>query len=123
MQPPTSMGNGRPVANAPPLSILMYHQVGEFRSPKTHRAGFCHSRQFRAQMAYLKRFGYRVISLRQALDGLFYGAELPERAVVLTFDDGYENFHQNAFPVLQKYNFPAISYFGQRLYRQVGTVA
>ncbi|MCP5459937.1 MAG: polysaccharide deacetylase family protein, partial [Gammaproteobacteria bacterium] len=92
----------------PPLSILMYHQVGEFPSPKSHRAGFCHIRRFRRQMAYLKRGGYGVLSLRQAVDSLFYGGEpLPEWGVVLTFDDGYENFRQYAFPVLQELGFPA----------------
>jgi peptidoglycan/xylan/chitin deacetylase (PgdA/CDA1 family) len=91
----------------PPVSILMYHQVGEFPAPKSHRAGFCHIRRFQGQMAYLKLFGYRVISLPQAIDGLFHGATLPERAVVLTFDDGYENFKEYAFPVLQKHDFPA----------------
>lgn len=93
--------------SAPPVSILMYHQVGEFPAPKTHRAGFCHIRRFRAQMAYLKLGGYRVISLGQALAGLFNGAPLAKRSVVLTFDDGYQNFYDYAFPVLRRYQFPA----------------
>lgn len=92
---------------APPVSILMYHQVGHFRSPKAHRASFCHVRRFRGQMAYLKLFGYSVISLEQAYRGLFEGEPLPQRAVVLTFDDGYENFREHAWPILQRHGFPA----------------
>ncbi len=89
----------------------MYHQVGVFSNPKAHRATFCHVRRFKAQMAYLHYFRYNVISLREALDALF-GAEPKGRAgrghsVALTFDDGYENFMENAFPVLRKYNFPS----------------
>jgi peptidoglycan/xylan/chitin deacetylase (PgdA/CDA1 family) len=91
----------------PPVSILMYHQVGRFQSPKAHRAGYCHVRRFRAQMAYLRAFRYNVISLDQALDGLFNGGELPPRSVVLTFDDGYRNFRDHAFPVLRRHGFPA----------------
>jgi peptidoglycan/xylan/chitin deacetylase (PgdA/CDA1 family) len=80
----------------PSVSILMYHQVGEFPAPKSHRAGFCHVRRFRSQMRYLKRFGYAVISLPEALAGIFQGATLAPRSVVLTFDDGYQNFHDYA---------------------------
>ncbi|MCP4681366.1 MAG: polysaccharide deacetylase family protein [Desulfobacterales bacterium] len=93
------------------ISILMYHQVGVFSNPKTHRATFCHVRRFKAQMAYLRHFGYDVISLQEALDALFEAG--PEdgadqgHSVVLTFDDGYRNFMENAFPVLRKYDFPS----------------
>ncbi len=89
------------------ISILMYHQVGEFERPDNHRATFCHIRRFKAQMAYLHYSGYRVLSLQAALDGLFGNGKLPRHSVVLTFDDGYENFSQNAFPVLQRYGYPA----------------
>jgi len=85
----------------------MYHQVGEFDPPSAHRATFCHIRRFRAQMAYLHRFGYKVISLKDALDALFGDGPLPGQAVVLTFDDGCQNFREHAFPVLRQYGFPA----------------
>lgn len=88
----------------------MYHQIGEFQRPTAHRAGYCHVRQFRAQMSYLKRFGYHVISLEAALDGLFDNASILPRSVVLTFDDGYQNFADHAFPVLQAHGFPATVY-------------
>ncbi len=89
------------------ISILMYHQVGEFDRPDSHRATFCHIRRFKAQMAYLHAFGYKVISLQTALDGLFGNGRLPRHSVVLTFDDGYDNFSQNASPVLQRHGYPA----------------
>lgn len=89
------------------ISILMYHQVGIFSPPDAHRATFCHIRRFKAQMAYLHAFGYKVISLPAALEGLFGKGALPRHAVVLTFDDGYENFRKHAFPVLRRYHFPA----------------
>jgi peptidoglycan/xylan/chitin deacetylase (PgdA/CDA1 family) len=91
----------------PPISILMYHQVGEFSSPESHRASFCHVKRFSAQMWFLKRFGYNVVSLDQAAAALFEGQPLSGRPVVLTFDDGYRNFLDYAFPVLCRHRFPA----------------
>lgn len=95
------------IATHPPVSILMYHQVGRFASPKAHRAGYCHVRRFAAQMWYLHAFGYSVISLEQAYRGLFGQEPLPPRPVVLTFDDGYDNFREYAWPILRRYGFPA----------------
>jgi peptidoglycan/xylan/chitin deacetylase (PgdA/CDA1 family) len=89
------------------VSILMYHQVGKFSRPRAHRATFCHIRRFKAQMAYLDRFGYTVMGLQDALDGLFGNGPVPRKAVVLTFDDGCQNFRDYAFPVLQQHGFPA----------------
>lgn len=91
----------------PAISILMYHQVGHFPSPASHRAGYCHVRRFAAQMGYLRRFGYSVISLDEAVAGLFEGTPLPGRPVVLTFDDGYANFAEHAAPILRRHRFPA----------------
>ena len=99
-----------PPRAAPPVSVLMYHQVGEFDSPKAHRAGYCQVRRFRSQMRYLKRFGYRVLGLEEALAGLFGDAPLPTRGVVITFDDGYQNFRDYAWPVLAELGFPATVY-------------
>jgi peptidoglycan/xylan/chitin deacetylase (PgdA/CDA1 family) len=64
-------------------------------------------RRFKAQMAFLSRFGYKVIGLQDALDGLFGGKKIADHSVVLTFDDGYQNFQDHAFPILQHYGFPA----------------
>lgn len=98
------------ITTRPLVSILMYHQVGRFSSPRKHRAVFCDVGRFRAQMAYLKWTGHHVISLADAYRGIFQGAPLPSRPVVLTFDDGYENFREYAWPILQRYGFPATVY-------------
>ncbi len=92
------------------INILMYHQVGRFKPMKAHRSTYCDHRRFASQMAYLKRFRYSVISLPQALSCLRGEAPIPPRAVVLTFDDGYENFYEYAWPVLQAHGFPAMVY-------------
>ncbi len=85
----------------------MYHQVGHFDNPKEHRPVYCDVGRFKRQMAMLHWCGYNVISMDEAYSGLYEGKALPEKAVVLTFDDGCDNFREYAWPILQKYRFPA----------------
>ncbi len=92
------------------IDILMYHQIGRFKPMKNHRATYCSINRFKQQMLYLHIFGYNVISMNEALDILSDKKPMPKKPVVLTFDDGYENFLTYAVPVLKKYNFPAIVY-------------
>jgi peptidoglycan/xylan/chitin deacetylase (PgdA/CDA1 family) len=92
----------------PNISVLMYHQVGTFAEPKTHRSCYCDVGRFRAQMALLRATGYRVISLAQAYAALFEGQPLAGRSVVLSFDDGYENFADHALPILQAFGYPSV---------------
>jgi peptidoglycan/xylan/chitin deacetylase (PgdA/CDA1 family) len=92
------------------INILMYHQIGDFAPMAAHRSTYCHHRRFAVQMAYLARFGYRVLRLQDALACLAGERELPPRAVVLTFDDGYESFYEYAYPQLARYGFPAMVY-------------
>ncbi|PLX73138.1 MAG: polysaccharide deacetylase [Azoarcus sp.] len=94
----------------PQINILMYHQVGDFAPMKAHQSTYCNHRRFAAQMAWLSRFGYTVLSMDQVLSCLRGDRPTPPRAVALTFDDGYENFYEYAFPVLQRYGFPAMVY-------------
>ncbi|QID16660.1 polysaccharide deacetylase family protein [Nitrogeniibacter mangrovi] len=92
------------------INILMYHQVGDFAPMKAHRSTYCHHKRFARQMAYLARFGYTVLSMDQVLACLSGAQPIPPRAVALTFDDGYENFYEYAWPVLQRHGFPAMVY-------------
>lgn len=88
----------------------MYHQVGRFAPMREHRANYCDSGRFARQMAFLAHTGIQVISLDQALAGLRGERPLPARAVVLTFDDAYENFAEHALPVLTRHGFQATVY-------------
>jgi len=92
------------------LSILMYHQVGDFNNIKTLKANYCHHRSFSRQMAMLKITGQTVIPMSKAVEFLKGEGDYPDRCVAITFDDGYENFYQYAYPVLMKYGFSAMVY-------------
>jgi peptidoglycan/xylan/chitin deacetylase (PgdA/CDA1 family) len=58
-----------------------------------------------AQMAWLAANGYTSITLHDLLYHLALGWPLPEKPILITFDDGYADAYQNAFPILQKYGF------------------
>lgn len=92
------------------ISILMYHQVGNFAPVRLHRASYTNLVHFRRQMAFLKHWGASVLSMSDAVRALRGEIPIPPRAVVLTFDDGYRSFIEHAVPVLRQYGFPAIVY-------------
>ncbi len=60
---------------------------------------------FRQQMQYLADNGYHTISLYDLTRALRQGMPLPSDPVVLTFDDGYRDAYENAFPVLKEFGF------------------
>ncbi len=108
MNPDDAQARSNITGSTPRVSVMMYHQVGRFAAPKKHRACYCDTGRFRAQMAFLKHAGYHVISMADACSALFGGQALPGRAVVLSFDDGYENFADEALPVLREFGYPSV---------------
>ncbi len=83
-------------------SILMYHSIGENNIFSTVKP-----ESFKKQMDYLKKRKYKVIFLADLISVLKNKKKTPQKTVTLTFDDGYEDFFLNAFPILKKYNFKA----------------
>jgi peptidoglycan/xylan/chitin deacetylase (PgdA/CDA1 family) len=61
---------------------------------------------FEAQLAWYRSQGYEGITLDELVRHLTLGAPLPEKPIVLTFDDGYRDAYTNAFPLLKQYGFP-----------------
>lgn len=89
------------------LPILYYHHVGVKREPGGHRRLWISTEHFAAQMDYLARAGYHCVPLRDAWP-IIQGETCEKRKIaVLTFDDGYDNFYQYAFPILSRYGFAA----------------
>jgi peptidoglycan/xylan/chitin deacetylase (PgdA/CDA1 family) len=92
-------------------ALLMYHSVMEDpRCQEAFLGGIVHSRDvFRGQMELLAR-RYHPTSLDQVRQFLRGEGELPDRAVVVTFDDGYTDNYEIAAPVLNKAGVPATFY-------------
>lgn len=63
--------------------------------------------QFAAQLGWLRANGYTTLTLDALYDALTAGAPLPPRPVVITFDDGYADAYQHAFPLLQQHGMVA----------------
>ena len=84
------------------VPVLTYHSIDESGSKiSVSRA------QLDRHIRYLKRTGYSSLSLRDAVRRVRERRELPQRAVVITFDDGYRNNLRDALPVLTAYGFTA----------------
>ncbi len=89
--------------------VLMYHYISTPpEDADVYRQDLSVTPEdFRAQMAYLAAGGYTPVSLYDLNMALRWGTPLPPRPVVLTFDDGYRDFYENAFPILQEFGFRA----------------
>lgn len=99
--------------NRDKVSVLMYHGVmpddvveaeGDWLQVRASA--------FRAQMQYLKRY-YHVCSLAEALAEI--GKPSPKPRVVVTFDDGYRNNFEAAFPILRELGIPATIFVVTRM--------
>jgi len=91
------------------IPILMYHQIDEPPPRGTSLRGLTVApRSFARQMALLKMFGYRGLSMRDLMP--YLQGERQGKVVGLTFDDGYQNNVEHALPVLRKHRFTATCY-------------
>jgi peptidoglycan/xylan/chitin deacetylase (PgdA/CDA1 family) len=94
------------VLPARPVPILMYHSIA---IPST--SPYVVSVQaFETQMAYLAERHYTPLTVTQFIRARQCPETLPLRPVVLTFDDGYADFYENALPVLRRHKFGATLY-------------
>jgi len=87
------------------VPIFMYHYISASPSAQDHiRVGLSvPPEMFEAQLKLLSDNGYTTISLRDLYEFLAVGKALPDKPIILTFDDGYLDNYTNAFPILQKY--------------------
>lgn len=87
---------------APAITILTYHRFGPRASTLTVTPA-----AFEMQMAFLAKNGYTVIPIAR-LPAYLEGREpIPNKAVVITIDDGYRSTYEVAYPVLRKYQLQA----------------
>jgi peptidoglycan/xylan/chitin deacetylase (PgdA/CDA1 family) len=89
----------------PDVPVLMYHEITSSPSGSARLA--VSPRAFAAHVAYLHDAGFSSITAGDLAAALAGGQPLPSRPVVLTFDDGFADFHEAALPVLGKHGFTA----------------
>lgn len=99
------------------VPILMYHRISALPLPSQWTDSYGYSieygltvppAQFAAEMRYLAGHHVTAISLTRLADALLYGLPLPQRSVVITFDDGRASPWQYAVPLLRRYGFTAV---------------
>jgi peptidoglycan/xylan/chitin deacetylase (PgdA/CDA1 family) len=92
------------------IPILMYHSISCHASQK-FKLFTVSPTLFAEQMAYLHEHKYTPITVTRFVNSLIQeGPVLPERPVLLTFDDGFADFFSEALPVLKQYSFVATLY-------------
>jgi peptidoglycan/xylan/chitin deacetylase (PgdA/CDA1 family) len=91
------------------LPILMYHGITDAAESKGRPYYWTNTapRLFREHMQFLKEQGYSTIHLHAAARRIRNQYRTDEKVAVITFDDGYENFYKEAFPVLNRLGFTA----------------
>jgi biofilm PGA synthesis lipoprotein PgaB len=97
------------------VAVLMYHDV----EPGSNNTITVTPERLDADLTLLQQKGFHIIPVSQMAAFMEHRTTVPEKAVVLTFDDGYEGVYRYAFPVLKKHNAPAtifiIGYYVGRL--------
>ncbi|MDA8346221.1 MAG: polysaccharide deacetylase family protein [Thermaerobacter sp.] len=92
--------------------VLVYHGLGP------HRPYWVEPERFEADILYLLRRGYHTVSLRQIEGYALHGDRLPEKPVLLTFDDGVESVYRYALPITERYKVPSVLFMiGSRIGR------
>ncbi|MGO2853715.1 MAG: polysaccharide deacetylase family protein, partial [Tetragenococcus koreensis] len=103
---------------------LMYHEIREKGTFDTQNPSpilvkqsyedalptklFCDFTDFKAQMDFLEKENYHTLTLQEIKDFYQKGKDLPEKSVLLTFDDAYQSIYKYAYPILQQKNFHAV---------------
>jgi peptidoglycan/xylan/chitin deacetylase (PgdA/CDA1 family) len=89
------------------LSVLMYHQIDDVSSEADPNGYSVTPEMFARQMRYLHENGYRCFSLDDALHYWQTGEPEPQKAFVLTFDDGFRDLYTTVQPILEPLDFTA----------------
>src|SRR5688572_6933829 len=94
------MSRSPPIVGVP---ILTFPTLGGERA-----ADAFPPRLFARGMAALRALGYRAVDLSELVDALTSGAPFPERAFVLTFDDGYASIYEHLAPIVDSFGWKAV---------------
>jgi peptidoglycan/xylan/chitin deacetylase (PgdA/CDA1 family) len=108
------------------FNVLMYHEIvkkedfdyAKYEGIRVKQAYqdvlppvlFAYLEEFEKQMKYLYDEGYVTLTLNDVIDFYYNNKLLPEKSILLTFDDMYKSVLLNAYPILKKYGFHAVGF-------------
>lgn len=97
-------------AAGPALLVLSYHDIRDDVAERGDPDQYATSTQnFAAHLDWLAGHGYHPVSMEQVVQAAHGGAVLPDKPVLLTFDDGLRSLYTRAFPLLRAYGYPALA--------------
>lgn len=103
---PTPSAHTGAVSVQPHTPIIVYHHI----SDRQHDRWFVPPKLFEQQLGYLKDHGFHSASMEMYGNALQIGTPLPDKSIILTFDDGYDDMYTTAFPLLKQYGFTGTFY-------------
>lgn len=83
------------------LPIIMYHSI--LKNNKTKSKFIITPADFEGDLQYIKDNGYTTVVMKDLIDFVYENKDLPEKPIMLTFDDGYYNNYLYAFPLIKQY--------------------
>lgn len=94
------------------LPVLTYHHIENLDlAKKNHRTGLAVTPDmFASHLEYLQSKGYNSAHTNILTNFFLNSTPPPQKSIILTFDDGYDDFYTQAFPLLKKYNTKAVLY-------------
>ncbi|HSM94362.1 MAG TPA: poly-beta-1,6-N-acetyl-D-glucosamine N-deacetylase PgaB [Anaeromyxobacteraceae bacterium] len=89
------------------LTVLSYHEVAD-KARSLVPAYAVTPTDFVRQMDWLRNHGFHFVSVGDVIAAREGKAPLPEKAVLITFDDGYQSVYDNAWPILKMFRIPSV---------------
>jgi peptidoglycan/xylan/chitin deacetylase (PgdA/CDA1 family) len=104
------------------LPTLMYHHVQNMEEAKgkNQAALTVDTETFRQQMQYLKDRGYKSAYMSDVINFFEGGAAIAPKSILITFDDGYDDFAANAVPILREFGFASTLFVSTGLMNNPG---
>lgn len=99
------------------LPVLVYHHIGTPLQKMTsaEKSFFIEPEWFEKHLQYLAQHNFKTVRFSDIADYFSRGTPIPERAVIISFDDGWKSAVEWAYPLLQKYNMTATVFIPTKL--------
>lgn len=90
--------------------VLVYHDIRQMPASEEAGASTLGADRLEDHLMMLESRGFQIISMDAFAGFMLEGRSIPPNAVILTFDDGYESFYSEAFPILKRFGASASNF-------------
>jgi len=98
------------IADEPGVISIMYHRVGEGKYPSTNVS----VEMFKQHLQLIEQSGLKFLEPKKFKQMILEGQSLKERSILLTVDDSFKSFYDNAWPILKEKNIPFLLFVNTR---------